>query len=230
MATLLGKPMVGHVHDRVASCQLVHTTAVATCDEEIAEYVTSSGGLAVMTSPTHERASDRCAEALRTLEEELEEDFDVVVMVQGDEPMTHPNMIAEALLPFYHDDSVEVANLLGSITSHAEFVDPNCIKVVCDQVGNALYLSRSPIPVAGYGSVSVGKQVCIIPFRKKFLYEYSVMEPTPLEIIESIDMLRVLEHGRDIRMVRTTYPSFAVDTPQDLLRVERIMTEGRNYV
>lgn len=223
MAPLLGRPMVGHVHNRVGSCPLVDTTVVATCDDEIATYVTSIGGLAVMTSPTHERASDRCAEALRVLEGKNDTAFDIVVMVQGDEPMTHPDMVGEALAPFAQDDSVEVVNLLGTIESNAEFMDRNCIKVVCDQMGNAVYFSRSPIPTSGLGNISMGKQVCVIPFRRDFLLEFAVMEPTPLEIAESVDMLRVLEHGRKVRMVPTTHYSHAVDTPEDLLRVERLM-------
>ncbi len=225
MALLLGKPMIGHVHDRVNSCSHVHTTAVATCDDEIVEYVTSIGGLAVMTSSTHERASDRCAEALQLLENCEGATYDVVVMVQGDEPMIRPDMIEEVLAPFYEDDSVEVANLLGTIDSSEEFMDRNCIKVVCDQAGNALYYSRSPIPTSGLGNASVGKQVCVIPFRRDFLLEYATMDPTPLEIVESVDMLRILEHGRKVRMVPTMHSSHAVDTLDDLKLVECLMRE-----
>lgn len=223
MVPLLGRPMIGHVHDRVNSCSLVHTTVVATCDDEILEYVTSIGGLAVMTSSAHERASDRCAEALQVLEDREGAVFDVVVMVQGDEPMIHPDMIEEALVPFHEDSSVEVVNLLGTIDSPEEFMDRNCIKVVCDQAGNAIYFSRSPVPTSGLGNRSMGKQVCVIPFRRDFLLEYGTMDPTPLEIAESVDMLRVLEHGRKVRMVPTAHFSHAVDTPEDLQRVERLM-------
>ncbi len=230
MAPLLDRPMIGHVYDRVNSCPRVHTTAVATCDEEIASYITGLGGLAVNTSPDHERASDRCAEALRIVEDQHGTTFDVIVMVQGDEPMTHPEMIAEALEPFVQDDSVMVVNLLGAIESVEDFIDPNCIKVVCDQMGNAIYFSRLPIPTSGLGNASMGKQVCVIPFRRDFLLDYSRMNPTPLEIAESIDMLRVLENGHKVRMVPTMHSSYAVDTPDDLQRVARLMEEiGDNY-
>ena len=224
MARILGKPMIGHVVERVSRNRLLSSTAVATCDEEIAAYVRSIGGRAVMTGSHHERASDRCAEALTIIEREDAIRYDIVVMVQGDEPMTHPDMISEAVEPMLADPSLQIVNLLGKITSVAEFEDRNCIKVVLDLKSNALYFSREPIPTrAKVEVVPMGKQVCIIPFRRDFLIEYTRMEPTPLEIAESVDMMRVLEHGLKVRMVPTRHDSRAVDTPEDLARVERLM-------
>ena len=226
MAPILGKPMIGHVHDRIVNCPVVDVTAVATCDDEIYEYITSIGGKAVMTSSSHERASDRCAEALGYLESELEYKFDVVVMVQGDEPMTHPDMIVEALGPMERNSEVVVVNLFGEIGSVVEFEDRNCIKVVTDQNSDALYFSREPIPTfSRTDSIPMKKQVCVIPFRRDFLLEYNAMDPTPLEIAESVDMMRVLENGKKVRMVPTKFNSFAVDTPEDLKKVEKIMRE-----
>ena len=145
-------------------------------------------------------------------------------MVQGDEPMTNADMINQAVEPLLHDPSVLVSNLLGDINTTAEFEDRNCIKVVCDMLGNALYFSREPIPTRSKSSsVPIGKQVCVIPFRRDFLLEYTSLTPTPLEVAESIDMLRVLEHGKHVRMIPTNYQSFAVDTPSDLARVEKLM-------
>ena len=226
MATLLGKPMIGHVYERVARCPLVDVTAVATCDDDIFGYVRSIGGTAVMTGSHHERASDRCAEALLALEKAAQARYDIVVMVQGDEPMVHPEMIAEAIQPLLDDASVQVANLLAPIDNDAEFEDRNCIKVVCDLESNALYFSREPIPtrIRG-GAVPMGKQVCIIPFRRDYLLEYTQLAPTPLEVAESVDMMRVLEHGMKVRMVRTSHRTQSVDTPDDLARVERLMRE-----
>lgn len=227
LAPLLGKPMIGHVYERVRRNRLVTLTVVATCDQEIAQYIHSIGGRAVMTGSHHERASDRCAEALRILEAEEGACYDIAVMVQGDEPMLHPEMISEALEPMLLDSSVQVVNLLGEIESVAEFEDRNCIKVVCDRRGDALYLSREPIPTRSKSAqVPMGKQVCVIPFRRDFLLEYTALAPTPLEIAESIDMLRVLEHGMRLRMVPTRYSSHAVDTPQDLELVGRLMSEA----
>lgn len=226
LARLLGKPMIGHVYERVTRNPLLDLTVVATCDQEIFDYVRSIGGRAVMTGSHHERASDRCAEALGILEAEDGVNYDIVVMVQGDEPMIHPDMISEAVNPMLQDSSLQVVNLLGKIESTAEFEDRNCIKVVCDLQGYALYLSREPIPSRSKVAViPMGKQVCVIPFRRDFLLKYTALEPTPLEIIESVDMMRILEHGMKLRMVPTTHDSHAVNTPGDLELVSRLMAE-----
>ena len=224
MAKILGKPMIGHVYERVAKSPLLKGTAVATCDREIFDYVTSIGGKAVMTANTHERASDRCAEALLKLEQEYHTRYDIVVMVQGDEPMTHPDMITQAVEPMQADSSIQVVNLLGKIKTLAEFEDRNCIKVVCDLHDNALYFSREPIPTrCKVDEIPMGKQVCIIPFRRDFLIQYNQLPPTPLEMAESVDMMRVLEHGLRVRMIPTTHDSHAVDTLEDLIRVSALM-------
>lgn len=226
MALIKGKPMIGHVYERVSRSPLLNKVAVATCDAEIYDYIESIGGTAVMTSNSHERASDRCAEALLKLEDFDKTTYDIVVMVQGDEPMTHPDMIAEAIQPLLEDDSVLVSNLLGKIKDVAEFEDRNCIKVVCDLNLNALYFSREPIPTRGrVEKIKMGKQVCIIPFRRSFLLEYTQMLPTPLEIAESVDMMRILEHGLKVRMAPTEFITNAVDTPSDLVIVEKIMEQ-----
>ncbi|SVC30909.1 uncharacterized protein METZ01_LOCUS283763 [marine metagenome] len=224
MAQMLGKPMIGHVYERVIRNSYLSLTAVATCDREIADYVKSIGGRALMTSDRHERASDRCAEALEILENEEKIQIDIIVMVQGDEPMIHPDMITEAVRPMLSDKNVLITNLLGKIESKEEFEDRNCIKVVCDLNGDALYFSREPIPTRSrINSIPMGKQVCIIPFRRDFLFKFTLMEPTPLEIIESIDMMRVLEHGIKVRMVPTKHETHAVDTQNDLQKVEVLM-------
>jgi 3-deoxy-manno-octulosonate cytidylyltransferase (CMP-KDO synthetase) len=226
MACILGKPMIGHVYERVSRSPLLALSAVATCDEQILEYVNSIGGVAVMTGGHHERASDRCAEALLKLEKMNHTRYDIVVMVQGDEPMTHPDMIAEAVRPMQVDPEVKVVNLLGKIGSVEEFEDRNCIKVVCDLHGDALYFSREPIPTRSkVASIPMLKQVCVIPFRRDFLLEYTRMAPTPLEVAESVDMMRVLEHGLKVRMVPTAHNSRSVDTPADLASVERLMAQ-----
>ena len=224
MARILGKPMIRHVFERVSKSAQLTATAVATCDKEIFDYIKSIGGTAVMTSDRHERASDRCAEALGILEETNKTKYDIVVLVQGDEPMTHPEMIDEALAPMMRDSKIQITNLLGKIDGIEEFEDRNCIKVVCDLEGDALYFSREPIPTRSkIDTVPMGKQVCVIPFRRDFLLEYTRMTPTPLEVAESVDMMRVLEHGIKVRMVPTKHATYSVDTPQDLHRLEKIM-------
>jgi len=228
MAPILGKPMIGHVYERVAQSPLLDCVGVATCDQEIYDYIESIGGNAVMTANHHERASDRCAEALVKLEAAQSVRYDIVVMVQGDEPMTHPDMIGEAVRPMLEDDSVRVVNLLGKIKDDAEFEDRNCIKVVCDLQSNALYFSREPIPTrCKVADIPMGKQVCIIPFRRDFLIEYTELVPTPLEVAESVDMMRVLEHGMAVRMAPTRHSTQAVDTMEDLRKVEALMRSAQ---
>ena len=224
MARILGKPMIGHVFERVSKSAQLTATAVATCDKEIFDYIKSIGGTAVMTSDRHERASDRCAEALVILEKINKTKYDIVVLVQGDEPMTHPDMIDEALAPMVSNSKIQITNLLGKIDTIVEFEDRNCIKVVCDLEGDALFFSREPIPTRSkIDTVPMGKQVCVIPFRRDFLLEYTCMTPTPLEVAESVDMMRILEHGMKVRMVPTKHATYSVDTPQDLHRLENIM-------
>ena len=222
MAELHGRPMIRHVYEGTISCPLLDLTIVATCDVEIADYVRSIGGRAVMTSNQHVRATDRCAEALEIVEEEDGIRFDIAVMVQGDEPMTKPEMITSAVEPLFEDPLIPVTTLLGSISSMDELHDPNFIKITCDKFGNALYFSRAPI--AGTVDLAeIGRHVAIISFRRDFLFEYASMASTPLEKSEAIDMLRVLEHGYQVRMVPTDLPSHAVDTPEDLEKVSTMM-------
>ena len=134
---------------------------------------------------------------------EGENEIDIMVMVQGDEPMTHPDMISEAIEPLLTDPSVQVSNLMHEIASDEEFNSPNTIKVVCDNNSDALYFSRKPIPSGADNTLRL-KQVCVIPFRRDFLFSYTELAPTPLEIAESIDMMRVLENGLKVRMALTS--------------------------
>lgn len=226
LAKILGKPMIGHVHDAAFAANVSTVTAVATCDKEIKDYIQSIGGVAIMTDPRHERASDRCAEALLELEMSTGVKFDVVIMLQGDEPMISRKMLQDALVPFQEDPGTEVVNLYAEITDDTEFMDPNCIKVVIDTSGHAIYFSRCPIPhVIPGGDQRRFKQVCVIPFSRDFLLKYQKLSVTPLEVSESIDMLRVLEHGFKVRMVHTHCKTKAVDTPRDLEEVERLMQQ-----
>ncbi len=149
-------------------------------------------------------------------------------MVQGDEPMIHPEMIDLAIGPMRADPGIGCTNLAAPIRSAEEYNDPNTIKVVIARNGNALYFSRRPIPWNGSASFDqfpMFKQVCVIPFRRDFLTRYAALEPTPLEIAESVDMLRILEHGFSLRMAFTNHVTHAVDTPADLARVERLLAE-----
>ena len=233
LAKICGIPMIGHVYFRSKMCKTLNDVYVATCDEDIAQYVHSIGGGAIMTANTHERASDRAAEALVKIEEATGRRVDVAVMIQGDEPMLYPQMIDEALKPLLEDDSVSVVNLMSLLKSREEQEDENVVKVVVDNNHDALYFSREPIPSrkkAKKDVVSCHKQIAIIPFRRDFLFIFNQLSPTPLEIIESVDMLRFLEHGYKVKMVLTEYDTYGVDTPSDLIRVERLMQANEVFL
>lgn len=237
LARILGRPMIEHVLRRALMCPLLEDVYVATCDDEIRASVEASGGKVVMTSASHERASERAAEAARHFE------ADIVVMIQGDEPMITPSMVEAAVAPLLSDESVSCVNLARRITSREEYLDPNTIKVATDARGDALYFSRSPVPANAFAREGGGadshardvrppvfdfqtpvfKQVCVIPFRRALLEEFARLAPTPLERAESIDMLRLLGHGVKVRMVETDADTHAVDTPEDLRRVEALM-------
>jgi 3-deoxy-manno-octulosonate cytidylyltransferase (CMP-KDO synthetase) len=225
LAPILGMPMVGHCALRTAMSPRVTSTHIATCDREIAEFARSIGIDAVMTSDRHERASDRVAEAVGTIESRTGRRADIVVMVQGDEPMVTPGMISDAVDAIESDEAVQVVNLMAPIDDPEDFADPNEIKVVVDRNGDALYFSRRPIPDdARLGdSTPRWKQVCIIPFRRDFLFRYLELAPTALERAESIDMNRILEHGGSVRMVPSRDRTVSVDTREDLATVERLM-------
>ncbi|EPR44081.1 3-deoxy-D-manno-octulosonate cytidylyltransferase [Desulfovibrio sp. X2] len=227
LADIHGVPMVGHVFFRTRMCDLLDETVVATCDREIADYVESVGGRAVMTLDTHERCTDRTAECMLKVEEAVGEDVDIVVMVQGDEPMVTPEMISASLEPMLADPALGVVNLMADLGSVEEFEDPNEVKVVTDLSGNALYFSREPVPSRKKGvlDVPMKKQVCIIPFRRQALLDFNALQETPLERIESVDMMRLLEHGRRVRMVQTDARTKSVDTQADLELVRKLMAD-----
>ncbi len=225
MAQIHGVPMVGHVYFRTKMCSLLNQTYVATCDQEIYDYIESVGGRAIMTADTHERCSDRTAEAMLKVESETGRRVDIVVMVQGDEPMVTPEMIERAITPMLDDASVQVVNLMAQMKTTQEFDDPNEVKVVVDLQSRALYFSREPIPSRkkGINDVPMLKQVCIIPFRRDYLLEFNRLPETPLEKIESVDMMRVIEHGEHVHMVMSNTETVSVDTPEDLERAVDLM-------
>ena len=229
MEKILGIPMIGHVFLRVSMSSNIDYVYVATCDQVIYDYIQSIGGNAVMTSSSHERCTDRTAEAVEKLENDLKVNFDIVLMVQGDEPMVTPTMIDSSLEEIESDNSINVINLIAKITDIEEFIDPNEVKVVKDLSSNALYFSREPIPsVKKYdSSADWFKQVCIIPFRKPYLFKFNNLEPTILEEIESVDMMRILENGESVKCVEIFEKIYSVDTKEDLKKVEFLMKDDQ---
>jgi len=223
---ILGMPMLGHVYYRSKKCSLLNEVYVATCDQEIMDYMAAQiGGRSVMTSDKHERASERCAEAMLKVEAETGKRIDIAVLIQGDEPMLNPQMIDDATASFIKIPKADILNLMAEIKTEKEFEDPNEVKVVIDKNDFALYFSREPIPSKKKynGNIPKYKQLGIILFKRNILIEYIKMEPSILEIIESVDMNRFLEHGKKIKMFKTDSVSIGVDTPEDLIIVQKIL-------
>lgn len=220
LADILGLPMIEHVRRRVALCKLFSKVVVATCDQEILDAVKKYGGEAVMTADTHERCTDRVAEAA------LLNDADVIVNVQGDEPLVNPEVFEPLITPLLREPKLQCTNLMTPITDDEEFNNANVVKTVCDSEGNALYFSREPIPSGlktGGKTLKKFKQLGIYAFRSDFLKTFTKLDPTPLEQVESVDMLRVVEHGYKVRMVESGFRVIGVDTPDDLKRVISLM-------
>ncbi len=226
LAEIQGVPMIGHVYFRCKMSKTLDEVYIATCDEAIRQYAESIGAKCIMTADTHERATDRTAEAMLKIEAETGMRTEIVVMIQGDEPVVFPEMIDVAIAPLHAEPDLEVVNLMAALDSVEEFEDPNEVKVVVDLRNNALYFSREPVPSRKKGSSTVPmlKQVCIMPFRRDFLLKFNALPQTPLEIIESVDMMRVLENGGKVRMVPTDFQTWSVDTPEDLVFVEAKMS------
>jgi 3-deoxy-manno-octulosonate cytidylyltransferase (CMP-KDO synthetase) len=221
LADLCGKPMVQHVVERVSRAALLDEVLVATDDRRILEAVQSFGGKACMTSPTHPSGTDRIAEVVRDLP------CDLVVNIQGDEPLLEPAVIDKAVKPLAEDASIPMGTVARPMGS-AEAADPSKVKVVLDRQGFALYFSRSRIPFVRDDVLPGGEQPYLLHmglyvYRRETLLRLAALPPTPLEERERLEQLRALEHGIRIRVVITEHESFGVDTPADLARVRKMM-------
>ncbi len=225
LADILGKPMVQHVYERTSKASLVSEVIVATDDERIAAAVRAFGGRVEMTSRAHETGTDRLAEVAARL------DSEIIVNVQGDEPLIEPAMIDEAIAPMVEDAAIPMGTLKSRIKSLHDFLSPNVVKVVTDWEGFALYFSRSPLPnfrdkwndlkdeKFASGKLLCYKHVGLYVYRREFLLQYAQMSPTYLELAEKLEQLRVLENGYRIKVVETEHESIGVDTPGDLEKV-----------
>lgn len=218
---LLGVPMVEHVRRRASLPEAgAHEVIVATCDVSIRDAVAAAGGQAVMTKDTHERCTDRIEEAAREI------DADVVVMVQGDEPLLLPEAVRQIAAPLLDDPSVVCTNLLSPLESEEDRRNPDIVKAACALNGDVMYFSRAPIPLfRSQVEVPVFRQTGIMAFRSDLLRRYATLTETPLERAESVDMFRLLEHGIPIRGVRVDYRTVGVDRPGDVPAVEQYLRE-----
>jgi 3-deoxy-manno-octulosonate cytidylyltransferase (CMP-KDO synthetase) len=226
LAKLHGMPMIGHCYLRTRMAPGLTATYVATCDEVIADYVQSIGGAVVMTADTHNRATDRTAEALEKIEAETGETIDVVIMIQGDEPLIQPHDV-EAMIRHFDDPKVEIVNIMAHIRDDETFRDVNNVKVAVDRNMDALYMSREAIPSAWKGGAGASRymQIGAIAFRRDVLLKFNATPESPLEQAESVDMNRVLEAGGSIRMVPTDAIMLGVDTEGELHTAEDLLAK-----
>lgn len=233
LAMIRDKPMIQWVYERTKQSRLIRRVVVATDDVRIQRAVTAFGGEAIMTSADHATGTDRIAEAARSIA------CDIVVNVQGDEPLIHPEMIDQAVQPLVDDPAIPMGTLCKKIDDAGEAFDPNVVKVVFDENGFALYFSRAPIPWdrdRWAGKVSLReliltegmyKHIGLYVYRKDFLLSYAGMAQTALEQAEKLEQLRVLETGKKIKVAITKHESFGVDIPGDLSKILQRLEEGK---
>ncbi len=224
LALLRGRPMIQWVYERTARSRLVDRVIVATDDERIAATVTAFGGEAAMTRSDHNSGTDRLAEVAKGLAS------DILVNVQGDEPLIEPGMIDQAVAPLMADPGIPMGTLKNRIDDPGDYDNPNVVKVVTDSRGFALYFSRAAIPFwrgAEQGGKTLAgpayRHIGLYVYRREFLLTFAALSPTPLEQAEKLEQLRALENGFRIRVVESSFASHGVDTPEDLARVEEMM-------
>lgn len=220
LVPILGLPMIEHIRRRVLLCRELDDVIVATCNEEIYRTVKEAGGHVVMTANTHERCTDRIAEAARGIK------ADIIVNVQGDEVLIRPDMVYAVAKPMVEDPDLLCVNMITPVVDEAEFRDPNAPKVVKDQKGNILYITREAVPSdkkAPSKDYEKFKQLGLIAFRSDFLQLFTKLAPTPLEIIESVDMMRAIEHGYSVRAIINHHRMISIDVPDQVPQAEIVL-------
>ncbi len=223
LALINGKPMIQHVYERSLQCPQITETYVATDHAAILETVQGFGGKAVMTSERHRSGTDRISEAVVALG--VPED-DLIVNIQGDQPIFDPAMISDLVVPFFEEDAAPMATLKCRLRRKEDRENPNQVKVVTDRKGNALYFSRHPIPFIrdeGEKSPVFYKHLGFYCYRTDFLLQFTRLQPGVLETAEKLEQLRALEHGFRIKVTETPYNSLEVDVPEDIGRIEEAM-------
>ena len=220
LALIAGKPMIQHVYERACHAVMPQEVVVATDSKIVADAVKEFGGKVMMTSPDHPSGTDRLAEVALSYP-----DIDVIVNVQGDEPMIPPEVIDRLAQAFADDKDLKMATL-KTLMGEEEYNNPNAVKVVTDQNGYALYFSRSllPYPRNRKADFKVYKHVGIYAYRRSFLLSYAAYEPTPLEQIEGLEQLRVLENGQRIKVLESKFQGIGIDTQEDLDAINALFT------
>lgn len=224
IAHIAGKPMIQRVYEQSVKSQLLDELIVAVDDERVKMCVTGFGGKAVMTGSHHQSGTDRIAEAVAELP------ADIIVNIQGDQPLIDPAMIDEAVQPLLEQPEIPMSTLKTRIKNEADLNDPNVVKVVVDEDDVALYFSRSliPFPRDNQQDIEAYEHVGLYVYRKNFLLQYSKWPPSHLEKIEMLEQMRVLEKGYKIKVIETKcldfeMSGFSVDTPEELIRVEKFI-------
>ncbi len=220
LADICGKPMICRVLERASRAQKPEKVIVATDDERIYDAVRAEGGEAILTRADHPTGTDRLAEVVEAYPE-----VDLIVNVQGDEPLIEPSVIDDLIAPFEMDENLPMATVMVRMEDAAEQLNPNNVKVIVDKLGYALYFSRSLVPYPRAVAGPVYKHIGIYAYRRDFLLRYARLEPTPLERAESLEQLRALENGYGIRVLETDCRFVGVDTPEDLALVNKIYRE-----
>jgi 3-deoxy-manno-octulosonate cytidylyltransferase (CMP-KDO synthetase) len=217
LAPLAGKPVLQHVYERASQARYLSSTIIATDDPRIFDAARAFGARVRMTRADHISGTDRVAEIASA------ENAEVIVNIQGDEPLIDPDAIDAAILPIAHDPDILMATLKKKIADPSEITNPNVVKVVTDHAGDAIYFSRCPIPFDrdGVGGVCY-KHIGLYIYQRDFLLNYSALRIGPLEQAERLEQLRALENGYKIRVSETDYESLGVDTPEDLERVAKL--------
>jgi 3-deoxy-manno-octulosonate cytidylyltransferase (CMP-KDO synthetase) len=210
--------MIYYVYASCKKAKGVEDVIVATDDSRIKECVEGFGGRVVMTSNMHQTGTDRIAEVAQGL------DADIIVNAQGDEPLMDPQMIREAATPLISDPGLSVTTLMSRLTSAEDFVDTTIVKLVKDTRNNVMFMTRSPVPYPKTRiNYSVYKQIGLYAFRREYLIRFTKMKQTPLELIEGIELLRVIESGHRLAAVETKHRTYSVDTLSDLIEVEKLI-------
>lgn len=220
LADICGKPMICRVWERARRAEKPERVIVATDDQRIYDAVRKDGGEAMLTRADHPTGTDRLAEVAQA-----HAAVDLIVNVQGDEPLIEPSVIDELIALFEADENLQMATVMTRMEDEEEQKNPNNVKVVVDKLGYALYFSRSLLPYPRAAAAPVYKHIGIYAYRRDFLLHYARLAPTPLEKAESLEQLRALENGYGIRVLETASRFIGVDTPEDLALVNRLYRE-----
>jgi 3-deoxy-manno-octulosonate cytidylyltransferase (CMP-KDO synthetase) len=227
MEKISGIPMIGHCYLRSIMSKTVKNTHVACCDQVVYEYVKSIGGDPIMTRNDHEMCTDRVVEAFQIAENLHNTKYDIIINIQGDQPLVHPDMIDAVVAPLLEDTNLHSSSLMTAIKDNEAHDDPNRIKIVTDLNNNLLYMSREAIPsrkkIKNGQEIPRYVHVALTAFRRDFLIKFGTFKMSPLEEVEAIDNLRVIENGYNMRMVIVDYETETVDVPNDIIVVENIM-------